>query len=201
MMTGMAARMTAIGGVLALACGASAQAGTSAPLPFTVAGSAPQICAVGNPQLSAGALINFLSLNGTTLQIAQLADPRTLATNAAQATVTFQAVCNYPHRIVLESQNNGLYRNGAVGGAAPPTGFADGVPYTAQLTWGAISSTFFVPATSRQTTQDTVAVPDPTAGDLRIQLSVQAGASNLSANAPLLAGVYTDTLRVTVEPQ
>jgi hypothetical protein len=193
-------RATTIGSALALACGASAQAGTSAPLPFTVSGSAPQICAVGNPQLSAGALVNFQSLNGAALRITQLADPRTLATNAAQATVTFQAVCNYPHRIVLESQNNGLYRDGAAG-AAPPPGFADGVPYTAQLTWGAVTSTFFVPATSRQTSQDSVAVPNPTAGDIEIQLSVQAGASNLSANSPLIAGVYTDTLRVTVEPQ
>jgi hypothetical protein len=196
----MLAKSIAIGGALALGCGALAEAGTSAPLPFSVSGSAPQICAVGNPQLAAGALINFDSLNGTTLQISQLADPATLATNAAQATVTFQAVCNYPHRIVLESQNNGLYRGGA-GGAPPPPGFADGVPYTAQLTWGAVTSTFFVPATSRATSQDVVAVPNPTAGDIQIQLSVQAGASNLSANSPLIAGVYTDTLRVTVEPQ
>jgi|SRR5579872_1594125 len=187
---------------LALASGASAWAATNAPanLPFTVTGSAPQICAVSNPVLSSGALINFQSLNGTSLQIGELADPKTLATNTAEATVTFQAVCNYPHQIVLESQNNGLYRDGAAG-ATPPPGFADGVPYTAQLTWGAVSSTFFVAATTRQTTQDRVVVPNPTAGDIKIQLTIQAGASNLSANSPLIAGVYTDTLRVTVEPQ
>ena len=188
------------GAALAFACGASASAATSASLPFSVSGTAPQVCALSNPVLSSGALVNFQSLNGTTLQLSQLANPQTLATNAASATVTFDAVCNYPHQIVLESQNNGLYRGGGVG-APPPPGFADGVPYTASLTWGTITSQFFVPATTRQTTQDRVAVPTATAGTLQLTLSVQAGASNLSANSPLISGVYSDTLRVTVEPQ
>jgi hypothetical protein len=185
---------------LVFACQASAQAATSASQTFAVSGGAPQVCAVSNPVLSAGGLVNFQSLNGTTLQLAQLANPQTLATNAATATITFAAVCNYPHQIVLESQNNGLYRGGAVG-APPPAGFADGVPYTADLTWGQVTSRFFVPATTRQVNQNRVPVPTATAGDLKIELTVQAGASNLSANAPLVAGVYTDTLRVTVEPQ
>lgn len=188
-----------IGAALSLA-GAGAWAQPPSVLPFTVTGSAPQVCAIGNPVLTSGQLVNFQTLNGTTLQLSQLADPRTLATNAASATVTFQAVCNFPHQIVLESQNNGLYRGGAAG-APPPRGFADGVPYTAQLNWGSVSSTYFVPATTRQTSQDRVLVPQPTAGDLRILLTIQPGASNLTANAPLIAGVYTDTLFITLEPQ
>jgi len=190
-----------IGTALALTVGAGASAEPPQVVPFTVTGSAPQVCAIANPAvLTAGQLVNFQTLNGTTLQISQLADPRTLATNAASATVTFQAVCNFPHQIVLESQNNGLYRGGAAG-APPPPGFADGVPYTAQLSWGAVNSTFFVPATTRQRSQDRVLVPQATAGDLRILLTIQAGASNLTAKAPLVAGVYTDTLYITLEPQ
>jgi len=163
-------------------------------------GAVNRICVLGAPALSAGALVNFQTLNGTTLRISQLADPKTLAANAASATITFPAACNVPHQIVLESQNNGLYRGGA-GGAPPPPGFADGVPYTVQLTWGPISSTFFVPATTRLTNQDRVVVGEPVAGDLKLLLTIQAGASNLVANAPLVAGVYTDTLFITLEPQ
>jgi hypothetical protein len=185
---------------LALGLGGTVFAAPVSVTPYTVSGSAPQICAVSNPVLTAGALVNFQSLNGTMLQLSKLADSRTLATNAASATVTFAAVCNYPHQIILESQNNGLYRDGAVG-SPPPSGFADGVPYTASLTWGSVTSQFFVAATTRQTTQDRVVVPAATAGNIQIQLTIQAGASNLTANAPLIAGTYTDTLRITVEPQ
>ncbi|MFI4933454.1 MAG: hypothetical protein ACHP7N_02440 [Caulobacterales bacterium] len=193
-----AALLTGLG--LALACGGAAAAAPSTAIPFTVTGNAPQVCAVQNPVLAPGALVNFQSLNGTTLQLSQLADPKTLAASAASATVTFAAVCNYPHLIVLESQNNGLYRDGAAG-SPPPPGFADGVPYTATLTWGAVTSQFFVAATTRQTTQDRITVGQPTAGNIQILLTIQSGASNLSANSPLVAGVYSDTLRVTVEPQ
>jgi hypothetical protein len=185
------------GFVLALGCASLAR---SEPLTFAVDGEAPQVCAVQNPVLAPGALVNFRGLNGTMLQIDQLADPSTLTTLAASADVIFAAVCNYPHRIVLESQNNGLWRGGAVGASAP-SGFADGVPYTASLTWGPASSSFVVDATARKTSQLSAMVNRPAAGDIRIHLAIQSGATNLSANAPLVAGIYSDTLRVTVEPQ
>jgi hypothetical protein len=172
-----------------------------APINFPVTGNTPEICAVQSPVLTGGGqLINFLSLNGTMLQIDQLADPRTLTTVAAAADVTFPTVCNFPHRVVIQSQNNGLWRGGAIA-SPPPSGFADGVPYTVNLTWGPTTDTFFVDATSRQTTQHSVAVGQPRAGDILLHLAIQAGASNLTANAPLIEGVYSDTLLVTVEPQ
>jgi hypothetical protein len=187
---------TTTGLALALVGGACA----ADPQVMTVTGSAPQICTVQNPVIGQGALINFRSLNGTTLQIDQLADPKTLATSAAVADVTFAAVCNYPHRIVLESDNNGLWRGGAAG-APPPPGFADGVPYTATLIWGVINSRFEADATSRRIHQSTIPVDQATAGDIQIHLAILPGSSNLRANAPLIAGEYSDTLRVTVEPQ
>jgi hypothetical protein len=183
----------------ALAAGA-AGAATTSPQVMTVAGNAPQICAVQNPVVGEGALINFRSLNGTTLQIDQLADPKTLATSAAVADVRFSAVCNYPHRITLESDNNGLWRGGSAG-STPPSGFADGVPYTASLVWGQVTDKLEADATSRRINDKVIPVGQATAGDIQIRVAIQAGATNLSANAPLIAGVYSDTLRVTVEPQ
>ena len=200
-MKGPAMRKSALLANLALASvWAGSAAAQPAPLNLTVDGSAPQVCAVQNPVLAPGALINFRGLSGNTLQIDQLADTRTLATLAAAADVSFTAVCNYPHRIILESQNNGLWRGGAAGSAAP-SGFADGVPYTASLTWGPTTNSFFVDATSRRISQLSTAIGQPTSGEIKIHLAIQAGASNLTANAPLIAGIYSDTLRVTVEPQ
>jgi hypothetical protein len=187
--------MYGAGLALALAGGASAQEAKT----FDVVGSVPQICTVQEPTISAaGPLLNFRSLNGTTLQVDQLVDSQTMTTRAASVDVSFEATCNLPHRIVLESQNNGLWRNVT---GAPPSGFADGVPYTATLTWGLINSRFEVDASSRRTSEQSVLVDEATAGEILIRLAIQPGASNLRANAPLIAGTYQDTLRVTVEPQ
>ena len=182
-------------------CLAAGGAAAADPATFPVHGATPRLCTVGSPQLATSGLINFLSLNGTMLQIDRLADSRTLATQAAAADVTFAAMCNFPHRVVLESQNNGLWQGGGAD-TPPPSGFANAVPYTATLTWGpVVNDSFFVDATARKDSQFSVAVGRPVAGDLKIHLAIQAGASNLIANAPLAAGVYSDTLVVTVEPQ
>jgi hypothetical protein len=182
-----------------LAAAGAANAATTSSTPMSVSANAPQVCTVQQPVLSQGALVNFQALDGTNLRIDQLTDPSTLATAAASVSVSFDAVCNYPHRIVLESQNNGLWRTSTT--APAPTGFADAVPYTAQLTWGTINNTFRADAKARRLNTDSIPVDNPTAGKIVLNLSIQAGDSNLSANAPLIAGIYGDTLRVTVEPQ
>ena len=126
---------------LGLALAGVAQAAPTSSVPLTVQGNTPQVCAVQNPTIAQGGLLNVRGINGTTLQIDELTDPATLATRAASADVSFDAVCNYPHRIVLESQNNGLWRT-AAGSNAVPSGFADGVPYSATLTWGEANRRF-----------------------------------------------------------
>src|SRR5687767_5289676 len=80
---------------------------------FEVTGSAPQVCTVNQPRLSTGSLLNIRSLNGDSLQIDRLVDPRTLTTNGASAELSFDAICTVPHRIILESRGNGLWRNNA----------------------------------------------------------------------------------------
>ena len=153
-----------------------------------------------NPTIAQGGLLNVRGINGTTLQIDELTDPATLATRAAVADVSFDAVCNYPHRIVLESQNNGLWRS-AAGSNTVPNGFADGVPYSATLTWGETNRRFEADASSRRQSNVSITVDQATAGAILIHLEIQPGASNIRSNAPLVAGAYQDTLRVTVEPQ
>lgn len=100
-----------------------------------VTGSAPQVCTLAGGELQAGQLVNFNGISGDTLQVTQLLDQQTLAARPASATVSFSAVCNYPHQIRIQSENNGLWpTDGRQTTDAP--GFATALPYDANLTWG-----------------------------------------------------------------
>jgi hypothetical protein len=173
---------------------------TSVTSPFTVNGNVPQTCTIGAPLLSAGRQINFRGLNGTTLQIDQLVDPTTLSTNAASVEVRFEAVCNLAHRLQVETQNNGLWPT-SERAAVAPEGFGDAVPYRADLTWADRTLRLNADAGVRRIADNSVFVNGPAVGDILLRLEVDAGASNDRANAPLLAGIYGDTIRITLEPQ
>jgi len=166
---------------------------------YTVVGSVPQLCTMEDPQLLNGTpQVNVTALTGNSIRIAQLTDPATMATRAASFDIGFKAECNYAHRLVVESQNNGLWRS-ALTGEGP--GFADAVPYTAVVRWGDTTTTFRADAAVRQISTITVPVNRPTQGFVELQFQILAGASNQQSFAPLLAGTYSDIIRVTVEPQ
>lgn len=182
---------------IALLCGATAANADSAD--YRVIGSVPQICSVDQPQLLGGVpAVNISSLTGQSVTIAQLVDTRTLAANAASFDVGFTAFCNYAHRLVVESQNNGLWRQDLT---PPAQGFADAVPYTANVRWAGTDVTLQANAAVRQISDLTVPVNMPAAGQIELRFQVAPGASNALSFAPLLAGTYSDVIRVTVEPQ
>lgn len=165
-----------------------------------VAGRAPQVCAMQTGRIQTGSLNNVSGIDGDTLRIVELADPRTLAARASSATISFSAVCNYPHSLRIESQNNGLWptdgRNGAAAG-----GFAYAVPYQARLQWGATSGALDADAKVRRTSEQRLNVDDATAGDVQLRVDIADGASNLDQRAPLAAGAYGDTIRIFLEPR
>lgn len=179
---------------------ARAQTGDDDTRDMVVRGRVPQICALATPTLAGGALNNFRTLNGSSLEVDQLTDPVTLSTRAASARISFAAICNFAHQIVLESRNNGLWRS-ELGLTPAPTGFSDAVPYTATLEWGPINTSLQADASDRRIRDRTQPVDQPVAGDIVLRLDIQPGATNLQTNAPLVSGVYRDTLRLTVEPQ
>jgi len=49
--------------------------------------------------------------------------------------------------------------------------------------------------------ENSLFVSDTATGTLQLRLEIDAGATNHRANAPLVAGTYGDTLRITLEPQ
>lgn len=167
---------------------------------MVVRGRVPQVCALASPTLASGALNNFRTLTGSSLEVDQLTDPVTLSTRAASARISFAAICNFAHQVVLESRNNGLWRS-ELGLPPAPAGFSDAVPYTATLEWGPINTSLQADASDRRIRDRTQAVDQPVAGDIVLRLDIQPGATNLQTNAPLVSGVYRDTLRLTVEPQ
>lgn len=118
MAKGISMRTVLLIGLTAPLAAASAQDFSTSTSDFSVEGFAPQICAIQNGQVAEGSPVNFLGLNGTTLQIDRLVDPTTLATRGASVEIDFPAICSYPHRITLESQNNGLWRRSAGTGTA-----------------------------------------------------------------------------------
>ena len=163
-----------------------------------VVGDANQMCTLGQPSQGSGAVSNFDTPSGTVFSITRLADPDTLTTRAANITLTMDAMCNTIHRVVLASDNNGLWRSGI---GATPSGFGSAVPYTANLVWADQQYPLTAEAGDRQSVEEEMLVGRPNTGDLLIEFEINAGATNAGVGAPLLAGEYSDVLRITVESQ
>ena len=166
---------------------------------FDVVATVPGGCTVGEPSQTAGAQVNFRGVSGNTLQIDQLTDPTTLSTRAASIELSFEATCHSPHRLIVESQNNGLFPR-SERPAVPPAGFGTAVPYVATARWGTHNVRLDADAHSRQSRDNWVS-SEPNTGSILLSLQIEPGATNRRQNAPLLAGVYADTLRITLEPK
>jgi hypothetical protein len=184
---------------LALAMPAMAEVQpNSQDLPVT--GSVPQLCSLQPGRIASGGLNNIAGLDGNTLRIIQFVDPSTLSVRAASATITFDAVCNFPHAVRIESQNNGMW---PINERADnrPAGFAYAVPYTADVSWGPVNTQFVTDAKVRSLNDQSIVVNDPVAGELTLHLRIEDGASNVETRAPLVAGTYVDTVRIFLEPR
>jgi hypothetical protein len=179
--------------------GAHAQS-TSINRSMTVNASVPRSCTIGAATLQPGAQVNFRGLNGSALQIDQLVDPATLSTNAASIEITFEAICNLPHRVKIETQNNGLWQRDQRG-ATRSEGFADAIPYRARMDWKDDVLQLNADARVRRTADSSLLVNEGRFGDIRVRLDIDAGSTNVQANAPIVAGSYGDTLRIFLEPQ
>lgn len=165
-----------------------------------VTGNVPLICALQTGQIQPGTANNVIGLDGDTLRIAQFVNPDTLSVKAASATVRFDAVCNFAHAVRVESANNGLWPTDARITQAP-AGFAFAVPYTASVSWGQANGQFNTDAKSRRLVQQILNVDTPVAGQLDLRIDIAEGASNVETSAPVIAGNYTDTVRIFLEPR
>jgi hypothetical protein len=193
-----------LSGIAAMLCGmppAAAMAQDGAlPQTLGVIGSAPQVCDLQQGQVRAGNLLNFSGTEGNVLRVQQFVDPATLSVLAARAEVQFQAVCNYAHRVRLESPHNGLWpTDGRI--AQQGNAFAYAVPYDATVSWAETSGRLTADAKVNRIVTRSLAVDAAYAGDLVLRIDIARGASNVELNAPVMAGDYADTLRIFLEPR
>jgi hypothetical protein len=179
---------------------AAAQSNSATTRTMTVDATVPRSCTVGAPTLQPSGQVNFKGLNGSSLQIDQLVDPTTLSTNAASIEVHFEAICNLPHRLKIETQNNGLWQV-QERGLSRPSGFANAIPYRARLDWSNDVLQLNADARVRRIAESSLLVSESRLGDLRLRLDIDAGSTNVQTNAPIIAGSYGDTLRIFLEPQ
>lgn len=173
---------------------------TTAARSLPVTGSVPRSCAMAQGKIAPGSLNNIAGLDGDTLRIIQFTDPATLQVRSASVTVGFDAVCNFPHAVRIESANNGMWPvDRRV--ADTPSGFAYAVPYSARVNWGPVDTLFNADAKIRTQADQVVSVSDAVAGEFRLRFQIEDGASNVENRAPLIAGAYVDTVRIFLEPR
>lgn len=194
-----AGRLLTAAVIAGFAAQAAAQS-TTASQALPVSGSTPQVCTLQQGDLRTGELVNFRGADGDTLRVLQLIDARTLAAQAARATVFLDAVCNFPHRVRVESQDNGLW---PIEGPLSPDqpDFATALPYRIAFSWADRSGSLQTDAKVRRTREARADIDSPAAGELRLEIDLDAGASNTQLGAPVLAGSYADTLRIFLEPR
>lgn len=167
---------------------------------YPVIGSAPEFCQLGEPTFSSeNPPVNVQTLTGRIVTIDELMDSDTLSTQATSVELAFAGFCNFPHRIAVESDNNGLFRQSA--GNSVATGFANAVPYSAELRWADETIRLEADALTRRQVRGAADFTDPAVGPLLLRLQIAPGATNITTEAPLLAGEYRDVIRITVGPQ
>jgi len=181
-------------GALGLALPASAQEIST----VTLVGVAEDQCILGAAELGTGAVENFVNPTGAVFVVAELTDPSTLTTRAAGLSLTLNAMCNSPHRLIVASENAGLWRTEVTGFA---TGFANAVPYRMGLTWADETRDLLATANTRQAVEWEMLIGRPNTGDVELDFSIDAGSTNAGQGAPLLSGSYSDVVTVTVESQ
>ena len=179
---------------IALAAPAMAQQMQS----VTLLGEADRVCTLSSPELGNGPIENFSVPSGGVYSVEQLADPTTLTTRAARINLTMAAMCNGVHRVVVRSENSGLWRQGIT---ADAVGFGTAVPYSIDLSWADESPTLLADGSTRQLREWQILIGRPNAGDIEIDFSIQAGATNAGTGAPMVSGGYSDVVTLTVESQ
>ena len=185
---------------LAWTCAAQAQPAPSNAKDLGVSGSIPNLCVLGQfSQSDITPLVNAASIGTGTVEILNLRDETTLSTASASISLAFDGMCNYPHRLSLESSNNGLFRTNAT--TENVAGFGTAIPYTATISWGGVDTVFEAYATRRGISNKSQLIASPSAGALQLSVLIRAGATNTRDGAPLVGGLFSDTLRITVEPQ
>jgi hypothetical protein len=150
-----------------------------------VGGSVPGVCRIAAPVTLSSTNARFIAdpTNGGQITINQLASSVNGIAQPAQISLSFAALCNVSHTMVVRSVQGGLTRQeGGVGG-----NFASRVDYQLNARWAgnSVSGTFAGSAGALS-----MAVADGAQGNLELDLQTNGG------DNPLAQGRYTDQVVV-----
>jgi hypothetical protein len=177
--------------LLAAANPALAQDGQSANEALRVYAEAQPGCVVRDVLAINTANATFASNGsaGGTITISQLVDPQTAEPRSSSIDLSLPVVCNAAHRLVISSTQGGLLRQGGQrGNVLTPDNFADMLPYSLRVDWGAMQ------LAGVSTDSDLSIDDEARQGELRLQVSTQPGGGALTA------GRYDDTITIRFEP-
>ena len=181
---------TLIAAALALPAAAQAQELDRASQRLELAANAPVACVISSPSVGIQANASFISTSASSGQvnITEFVDPANATPRASSIELNLPMLCNASHSVRVSSANGGLLRAGAVGRGA--TGdFAEFLPYNVGVDWAGRSVNLL-------TTNNTANIDasDPGKGEMTIRIATPAG------SGPLIAGQYTDSIVVEVQP-
>ena len=185
----MMAHALPLAGPLALiaALPAVAQTGETARGRIELAGRTYPACVIRTARAGNAVNASFIGAGPSSgeIRIAELVDPQTAQPRAAELVIELPVVCNAAHRLTLTSANGGLLRDGGnPANRQSATGFGDVLGYQLNANWANRALTLNAAASPLAVLD----VPDGTAGDLSLRLSIPAGGGALTA------GRYSDTV-------
>jgi hypothetical protein len=160
---------------------------------YVVQGIAPAVCNFSPPIVSQASNMTLGAASSTEnlIAISQLNDPATSQLVPASIMLTMKGICNHAHSFSVATLKGGLLTGNSA------AGFANRVDYATSVFWGSAVSVLETSGAGGQTTPDS-ATSGAVSGTMQVQITIsQAGAGNL----PLLAGVYSDRIKITFRPQ
>lgn len=175
---------------LALPTAAQAQELDRSVQRLELAASAPVACVISPANVGTQTNASFVSTSASSGQvnITEFVDPVNATSRASSIELNLPMICNSSHSVRVSSANGGLLRAGAVSRTADG-GFSEFLPYNVAVDWSGRT----VDLLTTNNTAD-IAASDPGKGEMTIRIATPAG------TGPLVAGQYTDSIVVEVQP-
>lgn len=173
---------------LALPAAAQAQELNRATQKLELTALAPVACVISPATVSRADNASFSNTGSSSGQVSinALVDVTTAAPRASSIELSLPVVCNASHRIELRSANGGLQRAGATGSSGA---FREFLAYQVGLDW--VGQSLQLDTASRSVNLPT---NQPGKGEMIIRIATPAG------GGPLVAGQYSDSIVVEVQP-
>lgn len=155
-----------------------------------MSGLAPVACVISQPSVGAQTNASFSPTGAASGQvnITEFVNPQDASSRASAIELNLPLVCNASHSVRVTSSNRGLLRAGA-SGTGPSGGFAQYLPYTVGLDWSGQSINLLTSNSAAS-----INASQPGRGEMIIRIATPAG------GGPLVAGQYSDSIVVEVQP-